>query len=60
LLKLVLFLILNKYKPQSDVWRHSMEKILQANYRGDDKFLPDQEGNKLQRQKILIFRYHIY
>jgi len=29
-------------------------------YRGADKSLPDKEGNKLQRQKILIFIYPIY
>jgi hypothetical protein len=29
-------------------------------YRGADKYLAHQEGNKLQRQKILIFIYPIY
>ena len=29
-------------------------------YWGADKSLPDQEGNKLQRQKILMFIYPIY
>ena len=29
-------------------------------YRSADKSLADQEGNKLQRQKILMFIYSIY
>jgi hypothetical protein len=29
-------------------------------YRDADKVLNNQEGNKLQRQKILIFKYPIY
>jgi hypothetical protein len=29
-------------------------------YRGADKFLAEQEGNNLERQKILMFIYPIY
>jgi hypothetical protein len=41
--------------------RRLVIKLLQmANYRGADKSLPEQEGNKPQRQKILSFIYPIY